>query len=113
MTAAMGGLGLVAPALAAALVGLEARTLAGGSEFRATYGGLFLALGAAPLMLGEPLLYAAAALAWLGAGLGRRISIAIDRAANTRNWLAAAFETAVGAALIAGSPAAGLIDLAP
>lgn len=112
VTAIMGGIGLCAPSAAAALVGLEARTPPGRSEFRATYGGLFLALGAAPLILGEPLLYAAAALAWLGAAFGRLISIVIDRVSSTQNWLAAAFESAVGAVLIAGAPAAALIGLA-
>ena len=54
ITAAMGLLGLVFPNAAAKLVGLEAVTAPGRSEFRATYGGFFLAMGLAPLLTGAP-----------------------------------------------------------
>lgn len=111
VTAIMGGIGLLTPSAAAALVGLEARTPPGRSEFRATYGGLFLCLGVAPLITGAPLLFAAAGLAWLGAALGRVLSIVADRTSTAKNWAAAGFETVVGLMLIVGGPLAGLAGL--
>jgi hypothetical protein len=104
ITASMGAFGLAAPAVAARLVGLEATAPHGGSEFRATYGGLFVALGALPLALGDPLLYALAGACWLGAAIGRIISITLDRAVTHMNAAATGFEAAVGALLMQGAP---------
>jgi hypothetical protein len=108
ITAAMGFMGLATPRLAARLTGLEGVTPAGRSEFRATFGGLFAALGLAPLLAGAPLLYALAGLCWFGAAFGRAISIPLDRAATGNNFAALGFEGVIGALLLAGAPFAAL-----
>ena len=99
-TLALGLLGFLAPARAAALVRLSARTHPGPAEFRATYGGLFIGLGLVPLLTGADAAYLAAGAAWSGAALGRVASLALDalgaRALNPRNWLAVAFEGGIG-----------------
>jgi len=108
ITAAMGFLGLAAPRLAARLTGLDGVTPPGRSEFRATFGGLFAALGLAPLLSGAPPLYALAGLCWVGAACGRAISIPLDRAATGKNFAALGFEAVTGALLLAGAPFAAL-----
>ena len=56
----MSWIGLFLPARAAAITGLEAKTNAGRSEFRSSYGGLFIALGLIPLLSMEPIAFAVA-----------------------------------------------------
>lgn len=104
----MGLGGLLAPKLAERIVGLKPVTKPGQSEFRATFGGLFFMLGGLPLLSGEPLMYALAGAAWVGAALGRILSIAVDRAGNALNAGAVLFELSVGALLLVGAPFAAL-----
>ena len=103
-TVLMGCLGLFAPRAASNLVGLEAVTAPGRSEFRATYGGFWLPLGLAPLLTGADLAYQIAGLCWAGAALGRVASIAVDRVGTPQNWGAVGFEAMFAAALLVGSP---------
>ncbi|MBY0423382.1 MAG: DUF4345 family protein [Parvularculaceae bacterium] len=110
ITLAFGLLGLLAPERTAHLVGLEAKTQPGRSEFRATYGGLFVALGLAPLILREPMLFALAGLCWLGAAGGRVVSIAFDRAASPKNFAAVGLEATIGAVLLFGRPLDAIIS---
>jgi hypothetical protein len=109
ITAGMGLLGLLFPAAASTLTGVTGVTPAGRSEFRATYGGLFLALGLAPLLTGAPAFYALAGLCWIGAAIGRIVSIGLDRAAAPMNFGAVVYEAAIGALLIAGAPLTTLL----
>jgi hypothetical protein len=104
ITAGFGLLGLLAPKRAADLVGLKAVSKPGHSEFRATYGGLFLALGLAPLLMREPAAFAIAGLAWLGAAAGRIASIQLDRAFSMKNVAAVGLEAVVGLLLLVGRP---------
>lgn len=102
-TVAMGLLGLLAPARCGSFVGLTARDRTAFGEFRATYGGLFVALGVLPLWSGEPFAFLAAALAWAGAACGRVVSMLIDDGwREPRNFAAVAFECAFAALLGAG-----------
>ena len=105
-TVGMGFLGLLAPTSAAGFVGLQPLTLAGRSEFRATYGGLWIALGLVPLMSGEPLAYLMAGLCWALTAVGRLVSIVWDRAGDRRNWGAVLFEGLFAGLLLAGAPIA-------
>ncbi len=107
----MGCMGLFFPKTASAFVGLSARTNSGTSEFRATYGGLWLPLGVVPLASLEPAFFALTGLCWLCAALGRVISIFLDDAADAKNWLAVAFESGFAASLLVGSPAAQMNEL--
>jgi hypothetical protein len=103
-TVAMGLLGLLAPGRCARFVGLSARDRTGFGEFRATYGGLFIALGVLPLWSGEALAFLAAALAWAGAAAGRLVSIALDRGwREPRNFAAVGFESLFAALLAVGA----------
>lgn len=108
-TVLMGCFGLFAPRAAADLVGLEPKTAPGRSEFRATYGGLWLPLGLAPLLTGTDLAYQIAGLCWLGAAMGRVASILVDRLGTPQNWGGVAFETLFAAALLMGAPFGGLL----
>jgi len=102
-TVAMGLLGLLAPARCAALVGLSARDRTAFGEFRATYGGLFVALGLLPLSSGAPMAFLAAALAWAGAACGRVVSMLVDHGwREPRNYAAVALESVFAALLATG-----------
>lgn len=102
-TLALGGLGLLRPASAARFTGLQATTPEGRSEFRATYGGLFAALGAFALLAQDQVVFTGLGAAWVATGLGRAASIWVDDARTPRNYAAAAFEGALGLLLLAPS----------
>ena len=104
ITAGFGLLGLLAPKRAADLVGLKATSKQGHSEFRATYGGFFLAIGVALLFIREPTAFAVAGLAWLGAAAGRTMSIHLDNAFSIKNVASVGLEALVGALLFVGRP---------
>jgi hypothetical protein len=79
----------------------------GKSEFRATYGGLFLAAHGLAFWLifagyeGSELGAAVLAAAWLGTALGRIVSIVLDKTGTGVNWFNVAFEAAFGLMLLA------------
>ena len=103
-TIGMGLLGLLYPSGAARFTGLNAGTRTAFAEFRATFGGLFVALGAVPLITGEPSAYLVSSLAWIASAVGRVGSIVLDKGYEPKNFSAVVFEAAFGALLIAGSP---------
>lgn len=109
ITALMGCLGLFFPDKASALTGLVAATPAARAEFRGTLGVTFLFLGAVPLVTQNPYAFLTAGACWLGAAIGRIISIVADSGNNANNWGAVAFECAVAALMLAGEPARLLI----
>src|SRR5262245_14880639 len=100
VTLLMGGLGLVRPDAAARLVGLEARARIGASELRATYGGLFTALGAFALLTRDEVAFALVGAGWLGAAAAR-VADAMLLGADRRVWRAALFEACVALLLLA------------
>ncbi len=79
----------------------------GRSEFRATYGGLFLfshAFAAWALMtnqVGAELAAAVVGLSWLGAAAGRCISVVLDKAGTNLNVFNIGFELVFGCAFLA------------
>ena len=96
--AAMGAGALISPRWASGVVRLVAdpdpARPGGYSEFRATYGGLFLMahLSALLIALNLPAIYAGfaalpLALGWIGAGLGRLISLLVDKNKNRARGL--------------------------
>ncbi len=104
---ALGAYAMINPVWASKLVRLVAYEgkVEGRSEFRATYGGLFL-LGHAfafwavvTSQMGADLAAAAIGAGWLGSGIGRLVSIALDKAATPLNWFNVAFEAVLGLAL--------------
>lgn len=106
MTLVMGCLGLFFPQRAAAFTGLRAVTPAGRSEFRSTFGGLFLLAGLAALVTRQPAAFLTLCAAWAGAASGRLLSILADRAHDPRNWAGVLFEAGFAALRLAGAPTA-------
>lgn len=112
--AALGFGALIAPGWASGIVRLMADPARGGgySEFRATYGGLLLMVHLVTLVLvlvtpraGSALVVMPLAAAWMGAALGRAVSLLLDRQklGDTRIipvWMA----TEVALALAIGAP---------
>ena len=112
--AALGARGLLDPKWASRFVRLRADEQGGGfAEFRATYGGVFLMMHLAALVLtlryllaggylvGVVATGAAAALAagWAGASGGRILSMLLDRTDTRFNRLSAGVEAAMALAI--------------
>jgi hypothetical protein len=100
VTLGMGGLGLLRPRLAARLIGLESAGRLGRSELRATYGGLFFALGAFALAAQDQVAFALLGAAWLGAAAARILDAFLEPGVERAVWRAALFEAGVAAALL-------------
>jgi hypothetical protein len=100
-TAALGALALIRPAAAAAFASIQPVGVIGISEVRATYGGLFLALGGYALASQAPAAFFVAGLAWLGAAGGRCVSVLADRSTSPKNLGGVVFEAVIGALLLA------------
>ena len=104
----LGGYALINPTWASKLVRLDPieGKVEGKSEFRATYGGLFLlghvfaawALGT--VQPGGELAAAAIGSGWLGSGIGRLVSLALDKTATSLNWFNVIFEALLGMLLL-------------
>jgi hypothetical protein len=103
ITIGLGVLGAIAPHLAARLVSIAPVGGLGVSEIRATYGGLFIALGGACLVLDSPSAYAVAGIAWLGAASMRLPSLFLDKGAFPRAIGGAAVEALPGVLLLTGA----------
>ncbi|MCG9875551.1 MAG: DUF4345 family protein [Leptospiraceae bacterium] len=103
ITTLLGLMGFLAPKLAMKFTGLSSSTKEGSSEFRATFGGLFIALGLFPLWIGNPQGYLLVGLAWIATGIGRAVSIVADSCFTSKNVLAVFFESGIGCLLILGN----------
>jgi len=101
-TLALGIWGLVAPRKVAVLVGVTPGGALGLSEIRATYGGIFIGLGAACLWFQQSEVYVAVGLAWLLAAVSRVVSIFLDQASSSKNAGGVIVEAAIGSLLVAG-----------
>ncbi|MEN9591914.1 MAG: putative rane protein [Gemmatimonadota bacterium] len=93
-----GIIGLMFPDRVSRTIGLSLNGRLGRSEFRATYGGLFLAAGVAAINAPDSTLLLACA--WLGAAAGRSISAIIDRSWSKENVAGIIIELAVGSLLL-------------
>lgn len=94
-----GCFGLVRPQRVSAVIGLHLPGRLGVSEFRATYGGLFIGAGLAVVMLGSREAALVLGAAWGGAFVARAISVVIDRSRSKENAAGLVVE-AVAAALL-------------
>lgn len=89
----------------------------GPSEFRATFGGLFLFGHLVTLFLlwrldpmSAPMITLPLSAAWIGSGIGRTLSIFLDDGTGTRlNWIWVGFEVGMGLAI--GLPVIMLLKL--
>ena len=75
--------------------------LNGRSEIRATYGGLFTALGIICITAQSEIVFMVSGVAWLGASVGRVYSMLLDRNYGIKNFGGIAVETGIGALLVA------------
>jgi hypothetical protein len=76
---ALGVAALLAPATFGARTGLAATGALGRSELRAVFGGVFIGLAAACLVLAVPAVYWAAAAAFAGGAAAKLLSAALER----------------------------------
>ena len=97
LTLLLGIIGLVFPDRTAGLVRLSARSHPERGEFRALYGGLFVGMGAVPLVTQSPAAFITVGAAWLGATLARAAGLLLDPTPSNKQWRAVAFEGGIGA----------------
>jgi hypothetical protein len=102
ITTLLGLMGLVSPVAVARLTGLGLPDALARSEVRATYGGFFLALGLVALASDERWVYLTLGLGWIGAAVGRLVSVIADGSRSPKNLAGVAFEAAIGALLVIG-----------
>ena len=98
-TAATGALAFVKPDAVYGFTGLIANGARGVSEIRAVFGGLFIALGIAPLILGSPA-YHMLGYGYLAITITRTISIIIDKSYAQSNIISLVIEIVFGAILV-------------
>lgn len=98
-TAATGGLALVNPGAVYGFTGLNVDGARGVSEIRAIFGGLFIALGIAPLFLGASA-YRVLGIGYLAIALARVFSIFFDQSYAQSNLISLGVEIFFGVILI-------------
>ena len=98
-TAATGLLALVKPSAVYGFTGLTANGVRGVSEIRAIFGGLFIGLGIAPLILGVSA-YQMLGIGYLAIAAARAFSILFDKSTMQSNLISLAIEVVLGAILI-------------
>ena len=98
-TAATGLLAFVKPASTYGFIGLNATGVRGVSEIRAIFGGLFIALGLAPLFLGTAA-YQMLGLGYLAIAVARTVSIVFDKSYAQSNLISLAIEIVFGVMLV-------------
>jgi hypothetical protein len=98
-TAATGLFVLVAPTQVTGFTGLQPVGGRGITELRAVMGGLFIALGLAPLFLGAPA-YRMLGIGYLAIAVVRAVSIVIDRSWVSSNAVSLTTEVVLGLVLV-------------
>ncbi len=101
-TALLGLLAFVAPRVAFAIARIEAKAPDAIAEGRASFGGVFLALGLGTILLAQPLVTLVLGGVWAMTALGRVVSMVFDRSLSTYNVAATVLESALAAAALAG-----------
>ncbi len=99
LTIATGLLALVRPGSVPGFTGLTASGPRGISEIRSIFGGLFIALGSAPFILGEAA-FAVLGFSYLGIAIVRLFSIFFDKSKEQSNWISLGIEIVLGIILM-------------
>jgi Domain of unknown function (DUF4345) len=102
ITALLGLLAFVAPRIAFTIARIEAKVPDAIAEGRASFGGVFLALGLGSILLAQPLLTLVLGGVWSMMAMGRIVSMIFDGAVSRYNMAGTIFEAALGAAALAG-----------
>ena len=95
-----GVLGLIWPQKVSVIIGLSLPGKLGISEFRATYGGLFIGAGLATLFIGSHQAALVLGAAWGGAFVARVVSLVVDKSRSRENLAGLVIEAAVATLLI-------------
>jgi hypothetical protein len=95
-----GLLSLLRPQSVTGFTGLSAPGPRGITEIRAILGGLFVALGLAPLILGKPAAYHTLGIAYLGIAVVRLPSMVIDGSVVRSNVISLIVEIVFGIVLV-------------
>ncbi len=95
-TAAIGVPGLIKPDSVFGFTGLQVSGVRGTSEMRAIFGGLFIGLGLAPLVLGSTDAYRALGIGYLAIAAARLFSILFDQSFASSNWISLVSEIVLG-----------------
>lgn len=98
-TTATGLLGLLKPSATYDFIGLRAEGARGVSEIRAIFGGLFIALGLAPLFLGATA-YQMLGSGYLAIAVARAFSIGFDKSYAQSNFISLGIEIVLGVILV-------------
>ena len=101
MTLGLGITAICVPTFIAEKVGIGTPDRPGRSEVRATYGGLFVGLGAACFWLQSPEDFLVAGVAWVAAAVARLLSMMVERDVLGRNWLGILVEGGTGGLFLA------------
>jgi len=99
LTIATGLLALIKPSAVPGFTGLSYKGPRGISEIRSIFGGLFIALGAAPFFLGETA-YQMLGIAYLAIAVVRLFSILFDKSKEQSNLISLGIEVVLGIILI-------------
>jgi hypothetical protein len=91
---------LLRPATLTSFTGLRPEGGRGITEIRAVMGGLFIALGAFPLVVNSPIAYLMLGVTYLGIGLVRAISMFTDKSVVQSNIISLAVEIIFGIILV-------------
>lgn len=95
-----GSLGLIFPKQVSRTIGLQIPGRLGLSEVRATYGGLFIAMGLAVIVIGNSDAAVVLGAAWAGAFVARTVSFVIDKSRSKENVAGLVIEATVAALLL-------------
>lgn len=98
-TVATGLLALIRPQATYGFIGLKADGARGVSEIRSIFGGLFIALGLAPLFLGQTA-YLMLGIGYLAIAAARAGSVLFDRSYARSNLISLAIEIVLGVILV-------------
>ena len=98
-TAATGLLALIKPDATYGFIGLSANGVRGVSEIRSIFGGMFIALGIVPLLLG-PVAYQMLGITYLAIAAARAFSIVFDKSYAQSNLISLVIEIVLGAILV-------------
>lgn len=99
-TIIIGLISLIWPLSVQGFTGLSAESGRGITEIRAVLGGLFVALGAAPLVLRAAAAYQMLGIAYLVVGVTRAVSMFIDKSVVKSNVISLVIEIVFGVVLV-------------
>lgn len=100
VTILMGVWGVFFPSSVEAFVGLKAEEGRGRTEIRTVLGGMFIGMGAAPLILNHPIAFKTLGFAYLGMAIIRIPSMLVDRSTDSSNLMSAGLEAVFGVLLL-------------